>query len=805
MSGTVPHIPPPLGTNIGSPNRVDTMPTTNDTINTTTTTNVAQNVIDENLPQLLDSRGGSHVTNVPEFDKEDITSWKVMFLVFLDGLEPYLLKTLEDGPYLCQIYPLLLILYAVIKCKTAKAMWNDLILAHEGPSDTRDTKIAVLRLKFNAFKALEGKKVNGTFTRLKCLLNDLENNGVIIPQAEASSSKALIFNNQFQDNDSDVEDDLRSSSEFIVDLNAEYHERALLANQKRFYKRSGKVGSARKPMDKSNEICFAYRKQGHFQKDCPSNNTATLSYPSSNKSSTPSHPSSNKSYNKPKTLTHTSPQNSDNHQKDYKGKYKGLKAEIAVLTKKIDAMSKGKSEKGLVVESFDWDKEYVSSMDEGTTKIKAFMAIADKEPSVRKANARSGQWVEITMKKVHRLLSMIVGDKRKHVLDYTQTCSKVTFDQLLSKQIPGNTVKALGGKGNRKEKISSKEVIFIKADESSSMSILEITSDSESECETHEPLPPLPKLIGAAPTGTSNSLISLSNLTLNMADLILNTSVPKKTKPTSDKKADLSAEQLLLTLMDEVKSLKEKIKVPSENSPSVSQTGSSKSSKGKQTTWFGPSKKAPMILKPFKECKYCGFNDHHYDNYEYYPRCEEYLKRSIWVAYVNGLKHNLISISQLCDANFKVLFIKTQGTIFNQNGEVVLIAHRRRDVYVIDMSSYNEEINACFFAKASPKYEYSRYTWVFFLKKKSDAAECIMSFIRKMENLNEVRVKELRSDNGTGFRDHKLEELCEEKGIYQNFSSPSTLKQNCVAKRRNRTMIEATRTMLNSAKLPKIF
>ncbi|GKA78807.1 hypothetical protein Tco_0785344 [Tanacetum coccineum] len=305
MAGTIPPIPPPLGTNAGntgSPNRVDTMPTTNDTINTTTTTNVAQNVVDENLPQLLDSKG------------------------------------------------------VVIKCKTAKAMWNDLILAHEGPSDTKYAKIATMRLKFKAFKALEGEKVNGTFTRLICLLNDLENNGVKIPHAKvnatfvnslprkwlsmnqtqrannsikndclASSSKALISNNQFQDSDSDVEKDLRSSSEFIVDLNAEYPERALLANQKRFYKRS----------------------------ECPLNKTSTPSYPPSNKSSTPSYPSSNKSYNKPKTPTHTSPQNDDNHQKDYKGKYKGLKSEIAVLTKKIDAMSKGKSEKGLVAESFE--------------------------------------------------------------------------------------------------------------------------------------------------------------------------------------------------------------------------------------------------------------------------------------------------------------------------------------------------------------------------------------------------------------------------------------------------------------------
>nr|GEX38785.1 hypothetical protein [Tanacetum cinerariifolium] len=74
--------------------------------------------------------------------------------------------------------------------------------------------------------------------------------------------------------------------------------------------------------------------------------------------------------------------------------------------------------------------------------------------------------------------------------------------------------------------------------------------------------------------------------------------------------------------------------------------------------------------------------------------------------------------------------------------------------------------------------EYSRYTWVFCLKKKSDAADCIISFTRKIENLNEVKVKKLRSDNGTEFKNYKLEEFCGEKDISQNFPSLCTPEQN---------------------------
>nr|GEY08502.1 retrovirus-related Pol polyprotein from transposon TNT 1-94 [Tanacetum cinerariifolium] len=190
------------------------------------------------------------------------------------------------------------------------------------------------------------------------------------------------------------------------------------------------------------------------------------------------------------------------------------------------------------------------------------------------------------------------------------------------------------------------------------------------------------------------------------------------------------------------------------------------------------------------------------------------------VAYVNGLKHNLISISQLCDANFKLSFTKTQGTILNEKVKVVLIAPRRRDVYVIDMSSYNTDNNAYFYAKASPSVNWLwhkrlphlnfktinnllKYNLVFRLSsltfsKDKNCSACEKGKHHKMKNLNDTKVKQLRSNNGTEFRNYTLEAFYDEKGITHNFSSPCTPEQNSVAERRNKTLIKAARTMLNN-------
>ncbi|GKB91399.1 hypothetical protein Tco_0963671 [Tanacetum coccineum] len=67
--------------------------------------------------------------------------------------------------------------------------------------------------------------------------------------------------------------------------------------------------------------------------------------------------------------------------------------------------------------------------------------------------------------------------------------------------------------------------------------------------------------------------------------------------------------------------------------------------------------------------------------------------------FVNGLKYNLSSISQLCDAKYIIQFDEKRGKIFNSNKEVVMISPRVRDVYVLDMTSSAQE--SCLFTKAS--------------------------------------------------------------------------------------------------------
>ncbi|KAJ9542364.1 hypothetical protein OSB04_028870 [Centaurea solstitialis] len=97
--------------------------------------------------------------------------------------------------------------------------------------------------------------------------------------------------------------------------------------------------------------------------------------------------------------------------------------------------------------------------------------------------------------------------------------------------------------------------------------------------------------------------------------------------------------------------------------------------------------------------------------------------------------------------------------------------------------------------------EYSRYTWVFFVRAKSETPQLIIAFILRMEKYNQITVRSIRSDHGTEFKNTVLDEFLTSKGISQNFSSVRTPQQNGVAERKNRTLIEAARSMLIEARL----
>jgi hypothetical protein len=96
--------------------------------------------------------------------------------------------------------------------------------------------------------------------------------------------------------------------------------------------------------------------------------------------------------------------------------------------------------------------------------------------------------------------------------------------------------------------------------------------------------------------------------------------------------------------------------------------------------------------------------------------------------------------------------------------------------------------------------DYSRFTWVFFLQEKSQTQETLKRFLRWAQNEFGLRIKKIRRDNGTEFKNSQIEGFLEEEGIKHEFSSPYTPQQNGVVKRKNRTLLDMARTMLDEYK-----
>jgi transposase InsO family protein len=96
--------------------------------------------------------------------------------------------------------------------------------------------------------------------------------------------------------------------------------------------------------------------------------------------------------------------------------------------------------------------------------------------------------------------------------------------------------------------------------------------------------------------------------------------------------------------------------------------------------------------------------------------------------------------------------------------------------------------------------DYSHFTWVFFLHDKSETQEVLKKFLKRTQNKLAVKVKKIRSDNGSKFNNTQVEDYLDQEGINYKFSAPYTPQQNAVVKRKNRTLIESARTMLDEYK-----
>ncbi|GJR60826.1 retrovirus-related pol polyprotein from transposon TNT 1-94 [Tanacetum coccineum] len=92
--------------------------------------------------------------------------------------------------------------------------------------------------------------------------------------------------------------------------------------------------------------------------------------------------------------------------------------------------------------------------------------------------------------------------------------------------------------------------------------------------------------------------------------------------------------------------------------------------------------------------------------------------------------------------------------------------------------------------------DYSRYTWVLFLRSKDKAPEEIKTFLKKITILLQAPVIIVRIDNGTKFKNQFLKKDFDSVGISHQASSVRSPQQNRVVERRNRTLVEVARTML---------
>nr|GEY51578.1 retrovirus-related Pol polyprotein from transposon TNT 1-94 [Tanacetum cinerariifolium] len=207
------------------------------------------------------------------------------------------------------------------------------------------------------------------------------------------------------------------------------------------------------------------------------------------------------------------------------------------------------------------------------------------------------------------------------------------------------------------------------------------------------------------------------------------------------------------------------------------------------------------------------------------------------VYFVEGLGHNLFSVGQFYNSDLEVAFCQHTCFIRNLDGVDLLTGSRGNNLYTLSLQDMMASSPICLLSKTSKtkswlwhrrlshlnfgainhlarqglvresingkKYilvivdDYSRFTWVKFLRSKDEASYFIIKFLKMIQVWLKVLVRRIRTDNGTEFVNQTLCDYYEEVGITHEISVARSSQQNGVVKRRNRTQIEAARTIVD--------
>ncbi|KAI3818795.1 hypothetical protein L1987_12613 [Smallanthus sonchifolius] len=100
--------------------------------------------------------------------------------------------------------------------------------------------------------------------------------------------------------------------------------------------------------------------------------------------------------------------------------------------------------------------------------------------------------------------------------------------------------------------------------------------------------------------------------------------------------------------------------------------------------------------------------------------------------------------------------------------------------------------------------DFTRYMWVYLIETKDQAFQKFKWFKAQLEKESKCKTKMLQTDRGDEFTSHIFNEFCRNEGIQRQLTAPYTPQQNGVVERRNRTVVEITRSLLKSMSVPEV-